>query len=385
MLPSFTNTLTNVSVPIERDVTFTCNVKNIGHYRVGGAQLEPIIGWALRHYTALSSFSGGLGEGGHQGDTGHRRPDHHAQRGRLCQRRLWDHLQPSHQVSETISPRCVLTSDNVQVGEPGWRGPVHVSDQHWPDDLSVRLAQCPDPPRYWHGPDLRGHHRPGAWGEPEVSAMMMVTMMSGHGEADLSRGGGAETQDRVAERGRGQDPGPQQPPSAQVTPGTPGPGSGYICNSETIRADKWTSGPETRSRYIGWGARTWGLTCASPATTCRPPSASGYICTCNVGKWHLAIKEEEKMSSFSVSPSILPGLSVLGSAPGNPLTLECIVEAYPKPFVVWSFGGWWGFIFIKRHIVTFDSFLWHFKYSGDFHSWIKTLASRHFCCSQDPA
>ena len=41
----------------------------------------------------------------------------------------------------------------------------------------------------------------------------------------------------------------------------------------------------------------------------------------------------------SVSPSILPGLSVLGSAPGNPLTLECIVEAYPKPFVVWSFGG----------------------------------------------
>ena len=42
---------------------------------------------------------------------------------------------------------------------------------------------------------------------------------------------------------------------------------------------------------------------------------------------------------FLVSPSILPGLSVLGSAPGNPLTLECIVEAYPKPFVVWSFGG----------------------------------------------
>ena len=36
LLPSFTNTLMNVSVPIERDVTFTCNVKNIGHYRVGG-------------------------------------------------------------------------------------------------------------------------------------------------------------------------------------------------------------------------------------------------------------------------------------------------------------------------------------------------------------
>ena len=38
LLPSFTNTLTNVSVPIERDVTFTCNVKNIGHYRVGVAE-----------------------------------------------------------------------------------------------------------------------------------------------------------------------------------------------------------------------------------------------------------------------------------------------------------------------------------------------------------
>ena len=30
---------------------------------------------------------------------------------------------------------------------------------------------------------------------------------------------------------------------------------------------------------------------------------------------------------------------MLGSAPGNPLTLECIVEGYPKPLVVWSFGG----------------------------------------------
>ena len=35
VLPSFTNALKNISVPIERDVTFTCNVKNIGHYRVG--------------------------------------------------------------------------------------------------------------------------------------------------------------------------------------------------------------------------------------------------------------------------------------------------------------------------------------------------------------
>ena len=40
-----------------------------------------------------------------------------------------------------------------------------------------------------------------------------------------------------------------------------------------------------------------------------------------------------------VTPSILPGLSVLGSPPGKPLTLECIVESYPEAFVVWSFGG----------------------------------------------
>ena len=43
--------------------------------------------------------------------------------------------------------------------------------------------------------------------------------------------------------------------------------------------------------------------------------------------------------NISVPPSILPGLSVLGSAAGNPLTLECIVESYPKSFVVWSIGG----------------------------------------------
>ena len=34
LLPEFTNVLQNISVPIERDVTFTCNVKNIGKYKV---------------------------------------------------------------------------------------------------------------------------------------------------------------------------------------------------------------------------------------------------------------------------------------------------------------------------------------------------------------
>ena len=33
--------------------------------------------------------------------------------------------------------------------------------------------------------------------------IMMVMIMSGHGEAHLSRGGGAQTQDSLAERGRG--------------------------------------------------------------------------------------------------------------------------------------------------------------------------------------
>ena len=46
---------------------------------------------------------------------------------------------------------------------------------------------------------------------------MMMMMMSGHSEADLSRGGCAQTQDCVEERGRGQDQGEEQPPSAQVT------------------------------------------------------------------------------------------------------------------------------------------------------------------------
>ena len=38
--PAFTNVLKNVSVPIERDVTFTCNVRNIGRYRVSGAGIR---------------------------------------------------------------------------------------------------------------------------------------------------------------------------------------------------------------------------------------------------------------------------------------------------------------------------------------------------------
>jgi len=37
-------------------------------------------------------------------------------------------------------------------------------------------------------------------------------------------------------------------------------------------------------------------------------------------------------------PSILPGLSVVGSAEGQKLTLECIVESYPEPYVVWRRG-----------------------------------------------
>ena len=41
---------------------------------------------------------GGLGEGGHQGDPGDRRPDHHTQRRGLRQRGLRIHLQPSYQV-----------------------------------------------------------------------------------------------------------------------------------------------------------------------------------------------------------------------------------------------------------------------------------------------
>jgi hypothetical protein len=32
--PVFTNVIANITAPKERDVTFTCNVKNLGHYNV---------------------------------------------------------------------------------------------------------------------------------------------------------------------------------------------------------------------------------------------------------------------------------------------------------------------------------------------------------------
>ena len=57
-----------------------------------------------------------------------------------------------------------------------------------------------------------------------IMMIMSMIMLSGHSEADLSRGGCAQTQDCVEERGRGQDQGAQQPPSAQVTSYVP-PGS----------------------------------------------------------------------------------------------------------------------------------------------------------------
>ena len=297
MLPSFTNTLTNVSVPIERDVTFTCNVKNIGHYRVGGAHLAPIIRWALRHYTdcPLLRWAGWRRTP--------RRYRQSATRSSPTTRAspLAATLRPPSTFTsgQCFYPRCVLTSDNVQVGEPGWRGPVHVSDQHWPHDLSVRLAQCPDPPRYRHGPDLGGHHRPGAWGEPGVVSAEWwwsrwwcqdTVRLTCHAEGVPTprivwrREGGGKIRVRSSHH---QHRWHQE--------------SGYICNSETIRADKWTSGLGTRSRYIGWGARTWGPTSASPAMMCRPPSASGYTCTCNVGKITYSVqrrRENEFLFSF---------------------------------------------------------------------------------------
>ncbi len=46
-----------------------------------------------------------------------------------------------------------------------------------------------------------------------------------------------------------------------------------------------------------------------------------------------------KHCSLPVPPSILPGLSVLGSPEGKEVTLECIVDSYPASFIVWSLEG----------------------------------------------
>ena len=51
--------LSNVSVPIERDVTFTCNVKNIGKYKVGWVKadtkaIQAIGNQIITHNTGVS-------------------------------------------------------------------------------------------------------------------------------------------------------------------------------------------------------------------------------------------------------------------------------------------------------------------------------------------
>ena len=40
-MPGFTTEIQNISAPLERDVTFTCNVKNIGQYKVGSSTVVP--------------------------------------------------------------------------------------------------------------------------------------------------------------------------------------------------------------------------------------------------------------------------------------------------------------------------------------------------------
>ena len=73
----------------------------------------------------------------------------------------------------------------------------------------------------------------------------------------------------------------------------------------------------------------------------HPLSVRGSTFTCNVRADLIPMMMATMSYKFclTVAPTILPGLSVLGSAPGKPLTLECIVESYPEAFVVWTFGG----------------------------------------------
>ena len=46
-----------------------------------------------------------------------------------------------------------------------------------------------------------------------------------------------------------------------------------------------------------------------------------------------------KLCILLVPPSILPGMSLLGSPAGRDVTLDCIVESYPAAFIVWSIEG----------------------------------------------
>ena len=118
-VPGFTTEIQNISAPLERDVTFTCNVKNIGQYKVGrqyscttrqaisdgAGSAGSCDGRATISNLAAGGASrcsstyctGWLGQGGHEGNPGDRTGGDHPQPAGQRGRRLRDNLQPAHQ------------------------------------------------------------------------------------------------------------------------------------------------------------------------------------------------------------------------------------------------------------------------------------------------
>ena len=95
----------------------------------------------------------------------------------------------------------------------------------------------------------------------------------------------------------------------------------YDCDCRCGQATPW--------RSTGCGARTWGPTSASPATTSRPPSASGYTSTCSVGI--LSLESVNPEMSFQFPRAYSPVCQCWAAPRAAPSLWSALSRHIPNP------------------------------------------------------
>jgi len=242
LLPEFTTAIKNISAPIERDVTFTCNVKNIGQFKVG---------WVKADTKAIQAI----------GD------------------QIITHNQ-----------RVSVTGDFVTTFN------LHIKEVAMDDGGNYMCQINTDPMTYQS-----------AW----LNVMVPPDIDMAHTSGDIVAREHEDTA-RLVCTAKGV-------PRPRIVWRREGGLKIRIKNSQHQHrlVDTWNSDTLEIHRV-------------------RREDMGAYLCIANNDVPPAVSRRIYLHVQFP--PSILPGLSVLGSAAGNPLTLECIVESYPKSFVVWSIG-----------------------------------------------